>query len=657
MILNDQIFSQQSFDIFGSLGNFENLKFRLNSLESNASNFNYTNDWEFHLSSKLIFQNENNLNINMFSLSKRINEHYIYARYTPGIKQDFRFTSRIEFLVGDSIQSYKTNLSYKEKYGFGYSYKFSNNLTMGFNFRYFQQNFSEEYPTFYSDSVTQVIQIKEHIVNKNFWRGDVGVFYKLYENFNINMSTYNLIIAKDYIKTDDKSIFEINSKSFDIKQNKGVILGLNYYSKIINLHFNYESSHSFLINLNNNSILGKSFLTTGINIFHDKYQEPFFSGIMPTLNYSTNSFSITTSYLYYFNDRSVAKNLTDFRKYGIYNIQHNFFTPNQLNLLFNFVLSFTDEQQVKFLDLTILGDIYPTIIENYSDYPIAVAKVVNLTAKKIITKPSSFIKELNSEIIQSPMIEILPFDTVEVPFYTTMNNYLSNFDKRKISQAKFILSTDLDKVNDEIQKPILLNNKNNWDGNVSNLMYFISSDLDFANKYVMKIIDEYKDSIYNDNAELRIFNKIKILFNHFAKEMVYVSDRRASSDYVQFPRETLELKGGDCDDLSVCFGAMLESVGIQTAFIDYKPIESIGHVTVLVNTGLIPEQSKLISINDKKYFVRKNSAGKEEVWLPIEITDLSNFENAWNNGSAKFYKQAIDNLGLSKNEVEIIDIF
>ena len=69
MILNNQIFSQQSFDIYGSLGNIENLKFRLNSLESNASNFNYTNDWEFHFSSKLIFLNEKNLNINIFSLA------------------------------------------------------------------------------------------------------------------------------------------------------------------------------------------------------------------------------------------------------------------------------------------------------------------------------------------------------------------------------------------------------------------------------------------------------------------------------------------------------------------------------------------------------------------------------------------------------------
>ncbi len=54
------------------------------------------------------------------------------------------------------------------------------------------------------------------------------------------------------------------------------------------------------------------------------------------------------------------------------------------------------------------------------------------------------------------------------------------------------------------------------------------------------------------------------------KKIVYVSDPRASVEYVQFPEQTFELKGGDCDDLSVAYCSILESVGIQTALVDYK---------------------------------------------------------------------------------------
>ncbi|MCW8849493.1 MAG: transglutaminase-like domain-containing protein [Melioribacteraceae bacterium] len=160
-----------------------------------------------------------------------------------------------------------------------------------------------------------------------------------------------------------------------------------------------------------------------------------------------------------------------------------------------------------------------------------------------------------------------------------------------------------------------------------------------------------------ENNSLKSFEKIKLLFTEFAKNMKYVSDRRASVDFVQFPNETLELKGGDCDDLSVCFSSLLESIGIQTAFIDYKPVNGIGHVTLLINTNLSPNESGLITINERKYFVRKNYSAKEEVWIPIEITSLNSFDEAWNLGATKFYSEGIDNFGLSNGKVEIVDVY
>lgn len=42
---------------------------------------------------------------------------------------------------------------------------------------------------------------------------------------------------------------------------------------------------------------------------------------------------------------------------------------------------------------------------------------------------------------------------------------------------------------------------------------------------------------------------------------------RDAVDCLKFPRQTLEYRGGDCDDLSILYCALLESVGIETAFI------------------------------------------------------------------------------------------
>jgi len=57
---------------------------------------------------------------------------------------------------------------------------------------------------------------------------------------------------------------------------------------------------------------------------------------------------------------------------------------------------------------------------------------------------------------------------------------------------------------------------------------------------------------------------------------------------------------------------------------------------------------------------RKNclaESGDDEGWIPIETTSLSDFESAWSSASDKFQTEAINNFGLVKGEVQIIDVY
>ena len=172
-----------------------------------------------------------------------------------------------------------------------------------------------------------------------------------------------------------------------------------------------------------------------------------------------------------------------------------------------------------------------------------------------------------------------------------------------------------------------------------------------------EILSKYKITLDTLREELAPFYKSKIIFDNLVKELVYISDPRASSDYVQFPHETLKLKGGDCDDLTVCCSSLLESVGIQTAVVDYKGENETGHVNILINTGLSPAQAGLITGNDQKYLIRKSNIGSDEIWIPVETTSLTNFETAWDIGSVKFFNEAINSYGIAKGTVEIIDVY
>jgi hypothetical protein len=214
-----------------------------------------------------------------------------------------------------------------------------------------------------------------------------------------------------------------------------------------------------------------------------------------------------------------------------------------------------------------------------------------------------------------------------------------------------------DDFDDEYQKALLVNGINAWDGNVNNLRYFILRDMDFSVKYSKAILSKHKSELDTLANAISDFYKARIIFNSFIENLTYTSDPRASSEYVQYPNQTLELKGGDCDDLSVCYSSLLESIGIETALVDYKNKGSLRHVNLMFNTKLSPQQATLISENDTKYFIRKSESGNDEVWIPIEITSLSDFESAWAIASDKFQTEAINNFGLVTGDVQIIDVY
>jgi len=109
------------------------------------------------------------------------------------------------------------------------------------------------------------------------------------------------------------------------------------------------------------------------------------------------------------------------------------------------------------------------------------------------------------------------------------------------------------------------------------------------------------------------------------------SDIRAGQpvlDTVQFPRQTLALRSGDCDDLTVLFCALLEAQGTETAFITVP-----GHIFPAVR--VVPERSSLVP--------RSLLVQQEDVfWLPVEITLLGDgFERTVAQGFEQWERHAL----------------
>ncbi len=645
------IFAQNSFELTGNQGFNNEASSLLNSYELNPSNFSLLKDWGLALTYGGEFSSKITSNIYLLSLSKRFSNHFISFRYTPGYQKDFLFNNGQSIIFEDSTsQSLNSEYSYKEIFGMGYSNKFSDKFSAGFSLRYFTQEFKTEsfYPVF-SDTNNYIISSSETETN-NFWKGDLGFNYLLSENILLSASSINLF-------TFNESILSEENKSISLKKDKAVQFGIYYQpDKNSGMNLIYETTNSFQAGFNFGFDIGKKNLGAGLTIFHDKYQSPYIAGIIPSIFYSDNLFGISLSGVKYFSDRNVTHSFSEFANDGLSNILNNRYSFDKAVLAITFALNTIKVQSVELADVEVTKEIYPTLSGLYLTNPFATGKIINLTRDPVIVKPYSRIEGINKDNIQSPEIMISGNDTVEVQFYTLIPEDLIK-SKPEISYADFFVSVSGDEPDDQFQKAVLVNGSNSWDGNVSNLKYFIKKDFNFSLSYSKTILGAYKTLLDTLPDNLSDFYKTKIIFNELIKNLVYTSDPRASAEYVQFPAETIKLKGGDCDDLSVLLSSVLESAGVETALVDYKNPGGISHVNVLVNTKLIPGEAKLITENDTKYFLRKNENREDEIWIPVETTSLKDFDEAWNLGVEKFNDQALQKLGLVKGTVEITDIY
>jgi hypothetical protein len=99
-------------------------------------------------------------------------------------------------------------------------------------------------------------------------------------------------------------------------------------------------------------------------------------------------------------------------------------------------------------------------------------------------------------------------------------------------------------------------------------------------------------------------------------------------DSVQFPHQTLSNRGGDCSDLAVLFSALMQSVGVDTAFITIP-----GHIFSAFDTGLTEEQAQA-SFYDTGLLIYRDG----KAWVPVEITMVKDgFIKAWRVAAKEWY--------------------
>ncbi len=108
-------------------------------------------------------------------------------------------------------------------------------------------------------------------------------------------------------------------------------------------------------------------------------------------------------------------------------------------------------------------------------------------------------------------------------------------------------------------------------------------------------------------------------------------------DYVQFPRETLRRRTGDCDDTTALLSSLLESIGVETAIVDTP-----GHIFMMANTE--ESDPAMLGLPIDRFVEYRNT-----FWIPIETTKLSaGFNTAWQAAATEVKR------GKDRGEIEFL---
>ena len=273
--------------------------------------------------------------------------------------------------------------------------------------------------------------------------------------------------------------------------------------------------------------------------------------------------------------------------------------------------------------LTQLDPVFPVLYSWYENNSFGKVDITNKEDSSITDVTVSFFQPQYMAHAKecATFKKISKNETVNVDLYAFFNEQMLELTERADTSSYIIVNySKLGKKLSQsyaLDVPVYGRNNMSWDDDRRAAVFVSSKDpaaMQFA-KYTASLVrDNLRvDMPVNIQYAIGIFQALNEFgLNYVVDPSSAFEDNVGTSsiDFLQFPYQTLMYRGGDCDDLSILVCSLFEAVGIDTAFITVP-----GHIFMAFDSGLTPDQAKIVFKNRSEYIV---DDGK--VWMPLEIT-------------------------------------
>ena len=280
--------------------------------------------------------------------------------------------------------------------------------------------------------------------------------------------------------------------------------------------------------------------------------------------------------------------------------------------------------------------IFPVSYAWYEHNPVAAIHVANDEPNTITDINFLFFMDryMGQPVIFATLPSLGPGEAAEIPvtalFNEAMLSLTENVSANGLIQIQYRSLGTKKEAGFPVQMPVYHRNAMNWDDDRRAAAFVSARDPAarlFA-KYTASVVDSQGRSGIPRNVQYAaaLFEALTAYGISYvidpASSFVEMSDNASALDSLNYPYQTLLYRGGDCDDLSILFCAMLEVLGVDTAFITIP-----GHIYMAFDTG------------EGDW----NAAGKDLIehegrrWMPVEITvPGEGFAQAWRIGAREW---------------------
>lgn len=306
----------------------------------------------------------------------------------------------------------------------------------------------------------------------------------------------------------------------------------------------------------------------------------------------------------------------------------------------------------------IVKDLYPAYFAFYNTYPLALVTVRNTAGYAIEINIRGNIEGFSQRPQESGFIRLERGETRDIPVRALFGSRLLEIDQRRSAVLDLVLEARAGAtLRKQISAAVMIHHRNAWDGDAEKLPLYVTAE----HPAVLAAGRAMTRHLAADAASTNLALAAAVFDSLSRSGLVYRRDPNVPfymDDRVQFAEETVRDHGGDCDDLVVLYASLLQSLGVNTAFVQVRdPEKEIAHLYLMFDSGVPASLRHTITQNEKRVVVRSETNESARVWIPVETTLLGHpFAKAWEAGAMQWYQDTELRQGVAEGWVKWINV-